>query len=313
MTAGAFVGYRTNDRNIVAGVEGLWSHVGLPQIYLGFNVEHSLTAIDDSPQASRAAIFARYVLMAGSSLYMPPFEYVEAFGAFQDHPFPDPREPEPNTNPFTRRTSVGVHYHKFYLTPYWDAEGGVALDASYQYGIPIFGMNETFQAVQAQVSSIRSFPDGLLPGADGPIMRWLRQTRFAYRLAGQAAVPDDGLLFSLGGGDRFRGFDIAQRQGSLSWLGSLEWRVPIYQDCKFDYFDHIMGIRNVYLAPFYDVGQIYVNGRGVGDIAQAVGLGLRVDVQWIGIIERTMLRMDVAQGINTDTPTQFWFGVQHPF
>ncbi|MEI7686498.1 MAG: M1 family metallopeptidase, partial [Planctomycetota bacterium] len=66
LTAGAFVGYRTNDRNIVAGVEALWSHVCLPQVYLGFNVERALTTIDDSPNASRAAAFARYVLTGGS-------------------------------------------------------------------------------------------------------------------------------------------------------------------------------------------------------------------------------------------------------
>lgn len=313
LTAGAFVGYRTNDRNIVAGVEGLWSHVCLPEVYLGFNVERALTTIDDSPNASRASVFARYVLTGGSSLYMPPFEYIETFAATQDHPFPYPREPEPNTNPFYRRNTVGVHYHKFYLTPYWDPEGGIAVDASYQYGVPIFGMHQDFHMVQGQVSTVKSFPEAIAGMIDGPISDWLRQTRFAYRVAGGAATVDNGLLFSLGGGDHFRGFDIAQRQGSLTWLGSIEWRVPIFQNCKFDYFDHIAGVRNVYLAPFYDVGQMYVNGRGIGDVAQAVGLGLRVDVQWIGIIERTMLRFDVAQAINAGTPPQFWFGVQHPF
>ncbi|MEI7686674.1 MAG: hypothetical protein WCL32_16775, partial [Planctomycetota bacterium] len=253
------------------------------------------------------------VLTGGSSLYMPPFEYVEAFAATQDHPFPYTREPEPGTNPFYRRNSVGLHYHKFYLTPYWDPEGGVAVDASYQYGVPIFGMHQEYHLVQGQFSSVKSFPEALANVADGPLGAWLKETRFAYRVSGGAATADNGLLFSLGGGDRFRGFDIAQRQGSLTWLGSLEWRVPIFQNCKFDYFDHVAGIRNVYLAPFYDVGQMYVNGKGIGDVAHAVGLGLRVDVQWIGIIERTMLRFDVAQAINVNTPTQFWFGVQHPF
>lgn len=313
LTAGAFVGYRTNDRNIVAGVEGLWSHVGLPQVYIGFSAEQALTTIDDSPAASRAALFARYVMVSGSSLYMPPFEYVEIFGATQNHPFPYTTEPVAGTNPFYRRNSVGIHYHKFFLTPYWDAEGGVALDASYQYGVPIFGMHEDFHMVHGQFSTVKSFPSALANLHDGPITAWLRETRFAFRLAGGAATPDNGQLFSLGGGDQFRGFDIAQRQGSLTWLGSIEWRVPVFQNCKFDTFDHIAGVRNVYLAPFYDVGQMYVNGKGIGDVAQAVGLGLRVDVQWIGIIERTMLRMDVAQAINMNTPTQFWFGVQHPF
>jgi hypothetical protein len=44
-----------------------------------------------------------------------------------------------------------------------------------------------------------------------------------------------------------------------------------------------------------------------------VGLGLRVDVAWLGLIERTMLRLDVAKTINSNAPVQFWIGVQHPF
>jgi hemolysin activation/secretion protein len=167
--------------------------------------------------------------------------------------------------------------------------------------------------VQGQFSTVKSFPSWILPAHDGPILQYLRQTRFAFRVSGGAATPEDGLLFSLGGGDQFRGFDIAQRQGSLTWLGSVEWRVPIFQNCKFDCFDHVAGVRNVYLAPFYDVGQAYANGKEIDTVAHAVGLGLRVDVQWIAIIERTMLRFDVAQTVNADTPTQFWFGVQHPF
>ncbi len=311
--AGAFVGYRTNDRNIVAGADALWSHVGLPEVFIGLNVERALTCMDDTPNASRGVIFARYVMTASSSLYMPPFEYVEAFGAVQDHPFPNTPNPVPGANPFYRRNSVGLHYHKYYLTPYWDAEGGVAIDASYQYGVPILGMTDEYQLAYSQFSTVKSFPEAIANLHDNPVTAYLRETRFAFRLSGGAATPQNGQLFSLGGGDQFRGFDIAQRQGSLTWLTSVEWRVPILQYCKHDYFDHIAGIRNVYLAPFYDVGQAYLNGKGLGDIAHAVGVGLRVDVQWLGIIERTMLRMDVAQAINTGTPLQFWFGIQHPF
>lgn len=89
--------------------------------------------------------------------------------------------------------------------------------------------------------------------------------------------------------------------------------MPLAQNCHLDLRDNIAGVRNVYLAPFYDVGNAYVNGHEIGDIAQAVGLGLRVDVQWLGMIERTMLRFDVAKSLSGDTPTQFWFGLQHPF
>ena len=77
--------------------------------------------------------------------------------------------------------------------------------------------------------------------------------------------------------------------------------------------DDIAGIRNIYLAPFFDIGDAYVNGHSLGPTAHAVGAGLRVDVAWLGIIERTILRLDVAKAIGGDTPVQIWFGVQHPF
>jgi hypothetical protein len=71
--------------------------------------------------------------------------------------------------------------------------------------------------------------------------------------------------------------------------------------------------RNIYLAPFYDVGNCYVNGHELGTNAHAVGAGLRVDVTWLGMIERTTLRFDIAKTVNGNYPVQFWFGIQHPF
>ena len=42
-------------------------------------------------------------------------------------------------------------------------------------------------------------------------------------------------------------------------------------------------------------------------------LGLRLDVSWLGFLERTTLRFDFARTINSSAPLQFWFGIQHPF
>jgi hemolysin activation/secretion protein len=117
----------------------------------------------------------------------------------------------------------------------------------------------------------------------------------------------------MGGGNLFRGFDIDQREGSAVWVGSLEWRVPLVRHLDWDFCDHVGSVRNIYAAPFYDVGNAYVNGHEVGPIAHALGLGLRVDVAWLGLIERTTLRFDVAKTVNVNTPVQFWFGLTHPF
>jgi hypothetical protein len=310
--AGAFVGYRTNDRALVAGADVIWDHVPSARMQLGLNVEQALTTLDSDSPGSRAAIWARYILTYGSSLLMPPFEYVELFGEAQHHPLPDPYVPTPGAERFNDRAGIGVHYHKNMLTPYWDAEGGLALDATYQFGLPC-GDNQEFHLVYGQVSTVKSFPSWMTCGIDHPVTDWLKETRFAFRLGGAIGLPDQGQFFTLGGGDAFRGYDVRQRQGNATWVASVEWRVPLVQNAQWDYCDKIIGVRNVYLAPFYDAGNAYVNNHSLGDTAHALGVGLRIDVQWLGIIERSMIRFDVAKTVNDNTPWQFWFGISHPF
>ena len=141
----------------------------------------------------------------------------------------------------------------------------------------------------------------------------LSETRLAGRLYGAAALPDRGEFYSLGGNLLFRGFDLRQRQGADVWVASAEWRVPLLRRLDWDMADHTVGLRQIALAPFYDVGNAYIAGHRLGPIAQAAGCGLRLDVAWLSFVERTTLRFDVAKTINAATPTQFWFGVQHPF
>ena len=247
--------------------------------------------------------------MYGSSLYLPPFEYVETFGVVQNRGLPDPITSTPGADPFNDRPAVGVHYHKNMMTPYWDAEGGFSLDVTYQFGLPIFGNDRQFQELYGQFAFVKSMPKL----GDGPILGWLSETRWAFRAAGAAAFPNDGQFFSMGGADYFRGFDLAQRQGSMLWVGTIEWRVPLLTDLHCDFVDHVASVRNIYLAPFYDVGDCYVNGHELGPIAHAAGAGLCVDVTWLGMIERTTLRMDVAKPVTGNYPWQIWFGISHPF
>ena len=89
--------------------------------------------------------------------------------------------------------------------------------------------------------------------------------------------------------------------------------MPVFRHLDWDVGDHTVGLRQVAVAPFYDVGNAYVGGRGVGPVAQAVGCGLRLDVAWLSFVERTTVRFDVAKTVNAAAPTQFWFGIQHPF
>lgn len=311
---GAYIGYRGDDRNVVAGVDALWDHLPLPHTQVGFTAEKSLFTL--GPQqisAERGVVYGRYVFMYGDSLYLPPFHYVETFAMWQNRGLPTPRYTLPGADPFDNRPGLGTHYHLNLLTPYWDAEGGLALDATYQYGPPVLGNNRSFQEVYGQFSFVKGMPKVFDWLGSGPLTRWLYDTRWAFRIGGAGGVPSNGQLFSLGGGDRFRGFDLAERQGSSVWVGSVEWRIPIMRNLDWDCIDHAAGLRNVYLAPFYDVGGAYLEGQQFGPVAHALGAGLRLDVVWLGLIERTTLRLDFAKTLNVSSPVQIWFGVQHPF
>jgi hypothetical protein len=312
-SAGAYVAYRTDDRNIVAGVDALCDHWPWPRTQVGVTVERSLTMFGGGfLPSSRGVLYGRYVFMYGTSLYLPPFEYVEAFTGAQNRNLPVPDGP-PEPDDFDQQTFVGLHYHKNLQTPYWDPEGGYLFDVTYQAGLPVLGAHRGSQQVVSQFSVVKGMPSWLGWLRDVPGLAWLMDTRWAARVYGAAAYPDDGRFFSLGGGQLFRGFDLQQRQGSLAWVASAEWRVPLIRGVEWDVCDHIAGARSLQAAFFYDVGDMYYRGESLGPVAHALGVGLRLDVAWFGMIERTMLRFDVAKTINADSPWQFWFGVQHPF
>ncbi len=314
LQSAAFLAYRSNDRNIVAGADVFWDHAIWPRLQMGLAVEKSLATLSNSDiPSSRGVLYTRYVFLHGSALYLQPFEYVEAFGVVQNRGLPDPRMATPGADLFRDRTALGLHYHKNMMTPYWDAEGGYSIDATYQFGLPIFGTDRAFQQLYGQFAYVKGLSAVKKWVGDGPVRNWLADTRMAFRLGGAVALPDNGQFFALGGGDNFRGFDLYERQGNLLWVGSVEWRVPLATNLPWDFADHFAGVRNIYLAPFYDVGNAHVKGQQLGNIAHAVGVGLRVDVTWLGMIDRTTLRADVAQTVNGSYPVQFWFGIQHPF
>ncbi|GIW80971.1 MAG: hypothetical protein KatS3mg105_2778 [Gemmatales bacterium] len=306
-SGGVYAAYRTDYRDLVAGVDGTFDHFPFPRTQVGFVAERRLLATRSGDRdAHQTSVFGRYIIDYGDSLYLPPFQYVEVFGTFEDNLLPLAQYVVPDAQRFKRQNLVGIHYHKNYLTPYWDAEGGYQFDLTYAAGdtdiegFPDVGSHQ----ITTQFSMVKKVPSG---------WGWLSTTRLAGRVYAGVGFPDRVQFYALGGGTNFRGFNLGERQGSVAWVGSLEWRVPLCHRVVWDVADHVAGVRNIYGAAFYDVGATYVRGRQVGNVAHALGVGLRFDIAWFAIIERSIFRIDAAKTINDATPWQFWIGIKHPF
>jgi hypothetical protein len=307
---GVYAAFRSDYRDLVIGTDGLIDHWPLPKTQIGYNIESRIagpigTAGPDS--VLRAVIYSRYIFQYTSAMYLNPMHYAETFATYQDNPLPFAHNTAPGALRPDHFAGGGVHYHIDYLTPYWDPEAGFSFDATYTAGVTDFQNNigtKSLNKLETQATVVKSLPAG---------WGWLSETRLAGRVSFAGGLPAEGEYFALGGGSLFRGFDLAERQGNMLWVTNLEWRVPIVRHLCWDVCDHIAGLRGVYLAPFYDVGAIYANGHQVGEVAHALGVGLRLDVTWFSFIERTTVRIDAAKTVNEASPWQFWLGVQHAF
>jgi hypothetical protein len=314
---GVYGAYRSDYRDFVEGVDGIFDHFPWPHTECGFVFERRIagTYAGETP-ANRGVVYGRYVIDYSDSLYLPPFHYVETFLTITDDLLPFAVESVPGAERFSHQGMGGLHYHINYLTPYWNPEGGFSADISYAAGLvlpglhtpntptnEIFGTNGSHQLL-AQATYVQAMPDGL---------GWLSNTVLAFRAYGAFGLPNYVQYFALGGSELFRGFSLAQRQGNMLWVGSVEWRFPVVRDVNWSCLDRALNLRNIYAAAFTDVGDVYLSNQSIGGVAEAVGAGLRLDVAWFTFVERTILRVDVAKTINSAAPMQIWAGIEHPF
>jgi hypothetical protein len=317
-SGGVYAGYRTDYRDVVAGVDGLFDHWPGNRFQVGYDFEQRLAQFyPGQVNAKRGVLFTRYIFKYGSSLYYPPMEFMESFVTFQDNFLPYESNPSLPGVRFNETATAGFHYRKDYLTPYWDPVGGFRWDVWYQGGTAMQPATVGMQEISSQFSFVKGLPDFSeavdgVPWLAGPL-HWLSLSRLAFRIFGGTAMPGRGQFFSMGGSMYFRGFNLAQRQGSSVWVGSVEWRVPVARDLNLNFVDHVMTLHGIDVVPFSDVGDTYISGRQVAPIAYDAGLSLRFDVSWFSFVERTLLRFDIAKTLNVDSGTQFWFNVGVPF
>jgi hypothetical protein len=306
---GVYAALRSDYRDLVVGVDGLIDHWPFCKTQVGYVVEERVASpigTTGPDNAFRAVVYGRYIFQYTSALYLNPMNYAEAFATYQDNPLPFARNYEAGAERPGREVAGGLHYHLDYTTPYWDPSAGFRFDATYTGGctnLPFKG-DVPLHKLESQFTYMTTPPEG---------WGYLSDTRIALRASVGGAFPDEGEIFALGGSTLFRGFDLAERQGSFLWVGNVEWRLPVVQRVCWDAADHVVGLRNLWVAPFYDVGEIYANGHSVGGVAHALGLGLRADVAWFSFIERTILRVDAAKTVNAPSPWQFWLGMEHAF
>ena len=305
---GVYGAYRTDFRDVVAGIDATLNRWPFPKTTVGVNYERRLAGpfFDDQGRdtAQRASLYGRYIIQEGLSLYLPPLSYAELYTTYQDNFLPTPRVRADGAERYRSTWLNGIHFRANIYTPYWDPEHGFWVDLTYAAGTAKFQDNVVTNQLRGELAVVRKLPEGL---------GYFSDTRLAGRIVVASAWPNRGEFFALGGSTTFRGFDLRERQGSFLWVANAEARLPIVRESRFNVLDSFLGVRNVWMAAFYDVGDVYANGQSVKGVAHAVGVGLRVDTAIFSFIERATIRLDIAKTVNDDSPVQFWFGIQHPF
>jgi hypothetical protein len=302
-SVGAYTAVRSDYRDAVVGADAKWY---ADHREFGVNWEARVAGPyfgqNGGGGPERVSAYARKIWRESSSMYLPPILYDEFFITYQDNFLPIPRVP--GGERWDHLWMAGWHGRMNLYTPYWDPESGMWADVMASGGQAEFCEWKPLGEARAELAGVQTLPDWF--GGYRP--------RVAVRGVAQYATPQFGQFYALGGGTLFRGYDLAQRQGSFLWVGNFEVRWPLAQQVKWDILDHCVGGRNLWLATFYDVGAVYANGHAVGgNVAHAVGAGLRLDMAIFSFIERATLRFDVGKPLNGGGPLQYWFGVQHAF
>ncbi len=301
---GVYSAFRTDFNDLVVGVDATW--LGNHSEY-GFNWERRIAGpwggLNGDSGPERVEAYYRDIIRPTSSMYLEPVMYQDAFVTYQDNFLPFPRQAYGER--YNHLTMAGYHYQWNMYTPYWDPEGGFFLDlVGAAGGVDLGSGTQGMVQGRFELAGVQSLPEWM-----GPLESW----RIAARGVAMGALPNFGQFYSLGGSTLFRGFDLAQRQGNALWVGNLEMRIPLARNMECDALDHVVGARNLWMAAFYDVGEVFASGRPVDGVAHALGVGLRLDIALFSFIERATLRFDVAKTINAATPIQFWFGLQQAF
>jgi hypothetical protein len=284
---------------VIFGGQAALLHFPGPSWTAGVFYEEGLYNFYNDRRHSGGRVFLRYRFLESSSFLVDDQGFAELyFGTGNEFWAGDDGRPVNGS-----LTAIGGRYRLSTLFPYWDPVQGYLIETTAEYGDKAFGSSRSYARWTAELGIVRALPE-----------EWgaLGRTRVALRGYGGMAFPDNAPYFRLGGGRRLRALDLQSQLGSSVWLVTAEWRFPLCRDIDRDLLDHVVTLRNIYAALFYDVGQSYLLGS-FGPIVHGPGVGLRFDTSLFSFLERANLRIDVAQPIGISGGPVVWFGLNQVF
>ena len=265
----------------------------------GIFYEEGLYNFYNDKAHSGGRLFSRYRFLEASSFLVDDAGFAELYYGVGNE-FWAGDSGRPVAKPFA---ALGGRFRLSTLFPVWNPVGGKLIDANVEYGNRAYGSTYDYVRMSLDLGVVRQLPPGY---------GYLSKTRLALRAFGGLGFPNNVPYFRLGGGTRLRALDLNQNLGSSVWLGSAEWRFPIWEDADVEALDHVIRGRNVYGSAFYDFGQSYLNGK-YSPVVNGVGFGIGVDVAFFSFLERANIRLDVAQPVGTNRGPVLWFGINQYF
>jgi hypothetical protein len=196
---------------------------------------------------------------------------------------------------------VGITGSMSRCGPSFDPDYGWKFMPTQEFAGRYMGGNQSFWRSSAELENYYS----ILP-------RY--QQKLAIRIKAGLGGKSDQNLFQIGGWEGLRGYDLKSIDGSRMILGSLEYRFPVLDDLKAYFLDNIFCLNKVQGVVFFDAGKAWYSDFAGRNFKKDAGLGLRIHLGTIGILEKVVLRLDIAQAINEHKEgPHIWAGINQSF
>ena len=201
----------------------------------------------------------------------------------------------------TNEAIVGLAGSLSRCGPSFDPDYGWKFGASQEIAGHFLGGDQSFWRSSAELENYYLF----LP-------RY--QQKLASRIKAGIGGSADKNLFQLGGYEGLRGYSLKTIDGSRMIMGSLEYRFPLWDDLKLYFLDNIFCLNEIQGVAFFDAGRAWYGDFSQSKFKKDAGVGLRVHLGVAGILEKTVLRLDVARAINEPKePAHPWFRINQSF